>query len=299
MLQGAIIVNGCMQTTKFEEITNMYREAAQAEGIELTRYNNNEIVYGPEGVMTPAVNEAMQAWDFVLFLDKDIALAEMFERKGLRVFNSSKVIATCDDKAKTFMALSDTDVTMPKTLIAPLIYSGMYDATNDPYLSQVEAQLTYPIVVKECFGSFGMQVYKADNRASLQALRTKLADKPHLYQAFVTSSYGKDVRVHTVGNQVVCAMLRQSETDFRANITNGGQASPFECPQSFKDAAVRIATHLGADFLGIDFLFGEMGEPVLCEVNSNAHIKHIFETTGVNVARHIMCYIKKEVSRSC
>ena len=44
-------------------------------------------------------------------------------------------------------------------------------------------------------------------------------------------------------------------------------------------------------------MFGEAGEPLLCEVNSNAHIKNILDLTGINIAEKIMAYILKEVTK--
>jgi glutathione synthase/RimK-type ligase-like ATP-grasp enzyme len=49
------------------------------------------------------------------------------------------------------------------------------------------------------------------------------------------------------------------------------------------------------DFAGVDIMFGKQGEPVLCEVNSNAHFKNIYDCTGVNVADEIMEYILNKV----
>lgn len=46
----------------------------------------------------------------------------------------------------------------------------------------------------------------------------------------------------------------------------------------------------------MDILFGKEEEPILCEVNSNAHFKNIYDCTGVNVAEHIMKYIKRAVT---
>ena len=41
-----------------------------------------------------------------------------------------------------------------------------------------------------------------------------------------------------------------------------------------------------------DILFGENG-PILCEVNSNAHFKNIYDCTGENVADYIIEYINE------
>ena len=55
--------------------------------------------------------------------------------------------------------------------------------------------------------------------------------------------------------------------------------------------AVEACKHIGLDFAGVDILFGENNEPILCEINSNAHFINIYNCTGINVADEIMKYI--------
>ena len=50
---------------------------------------------------------------------------------------------------------------------------------------------------------------------------------------------------------------------------------------------------LGLDFAGVDILFGEDGEPIVCEVNSNPQFASTLEATGVNLGEYIAKYIKK------
>jgi glutathione synthase/RimK-type ligase-like ATP-grasp enzyme len=62
--------------------------------------------------------------------------------------------------------------------------------------------------------------------------------------------------------------------------------------------AIRACKALGLDFGGVDLLFGENDTPLLCEVNSNAHIKNILTCTGINVAEHILAYIREKCEAS-
>ena len=104
------------------------------------------------------------------------------------------------------------------------------------------------------------------------------------------TSAGRDIRLNVVGDKVVAAMLRESANgDFRANASQGGKLSPYSPSQMEIELAIATAKAVRADFAGVDLLFGESG-PLICEVNSNAHLLNIYHTTGVNVADFMIKY---------
>lgn len=292
---GWLVYNGCLMTPKFIEIHNWYKKTAEENNIRLDLVKNNDILINiQEGSASVRGNIPETMPDFVLFLDKDIRLAKHLEKCGLRLFNSAFSIEACDDKTLTHELLANHNIKMPKTIIAPLVFSNT-EETGSCYCEMLEDELSYPIVIKEAFGSFGQQVYIADNREELIKIRKKLVHIPHLYQEFIKSSRGKDIRLHVVGHEVVTSMLRCNDSDFRANITNGGTAYRTDPPKEFKDMAVKASNLLGSDFSGVDLLFGPDDEPILCEVNSNAHIKNVYMCTGVDVSLYIFSHIEKQL----
>ena len=56
-----------------------------------------------------------------------------------------------------------------------------------------------------------------------------------------------------------------------------------------------VASILNLDYMGIDLLFGKDGEPVLCEVNSNAYFTVMDEVCGVKVAAKYAEYIVENI----
>ena len=219
--------------------------------------------------------------DFCIYLDKDKYAAALLEKRGVRLFNSAHAIEVCDDKMLTHIALEDHGIPMPETMPGLLCYYE--DATpSAKYLDSVEKRLGYPIVVKQSYGSFGNGVFKADNRSELDALAKKLKLFPHLFQRFIASSGGRDMRVIVIGNKVVGGIIRSSDSDFRSNIGLGGKAEKCDVPKEISDVAVKTAAALGLDYCGIDFLLGD--KPLVCEVNSNAFFDAFEEATGINVA---------------
>lgn len=288
-MTGILIVNEFLQTNKFNEIHTWLLNAAQKQGIELRLKTNAELLIDISEA--PEKPEA----DFILFWDKDVRLACYLEHLGYPVFNSSKAIEICDDKALTHLTLMNYDIPMPRTIIAPKTFANI-GYTNYDFLTQVAKALDFPIVVKECFGSFGQQVYLANNFTELAELVKRLGAKPMLFQQLIRSSIGRDIRLQVVGGKVIAAMQRFAEDgDFRANITNGGRMEPFKPTKEQCSLAIRCCAAIGLDFAGVDFLFGEAEEPIVCEVNSNAHFKNIYDCTGVNAADAIMEHIRSKI----
>ena len=293
-LKGVLVHNAGLMTDKFLEINEMYMSAAKEEGIELICIKNTDIKMVIDGGnVVCKFPHGIQDIGFILFLDKDIRLAKQLEKDGYKLYNSASTIENCDDKIRTAQVLANSGVNLPKTIFAPMIFNDTLPKEEEYYKS-IEQDLNYPLVIKEAFGSFGNQVYLAKNRQELKQVHSKVINKPHLYQEFVSTSKGRDVRVQVVGNKVIASMLRVSKDDFRANVTNGGTMHSIDLPKSFEELALRAASIIGADFAGVDLLFGENNQPVLCEINSNAHIKNIYDCTGINVASCILQYIKGE-----
>lgn len=274
----------------------MYRQSAAKKGIQLRLIKNTEIYTMIDNhSLTIKLEEPFEEPDFILFLDKDIRLAKQLERMGLKLFNRADTTEACDDKIITHQLLAHQHIRTPKTLFSPLMFQGT-DEIDNHFTKVVEQQFTFPLVIKEAFGSFGAQVYLIRNHEELLAKRKELLYTPHLYQEFISSSFGKDARLFVVGEKVVASMYRTNNKDFRANITNGGEAQMFNPPESFIELAVKASKAVGADFSGVDILFGENGEPIICEVNSNAHIKNVFDCTGVDVSAHIIDYVLEKMA---
>lgn len=282
-MRGTLIVNHALGGEKYREQTLLYTDAAKKRGISLQVATNAEVC--------PANN------DFVLFLDKDILLAKSLEQDGLRVFNSAYSIALCDDKALTYLALRKSGIVLPETLIVPMTFFKT-DWNDNPFVLRAAETLGFPMVVKEACGSFGWQVWLVYDQDELVAQLNACSPKRVVLQKYIASSHGRDIRINVVGGRAVACMYRYSDTDFRANISAGGSMKPYAPTDSQTALAIKACEVLGLDFGGVDLLFDEHDEPILCEVNSNAHIKNILDCTGVNVADAILEHICAEVAKA-
>ena len=83
----------------------------------------------------------------------------------------------CDDKALTYLALKRANIAMPKTILVPKTFPNVgYPDTQ--FLDEAVRMLGLPIVLKECFGSFGKQVYLFNDVESLRQKVVSLALDP-------------------------------------------------------------------------------------------------------------------------
>lgn len=230
-------------------------------------------------------------YDFIIYLDKDRYLADILERHGYRLFNNAKSIEVCDDKMITHLELSNKSIPMPRTIGAPLCYSQSVDYS---YLDKVVNILDLPVVVKESYGSKGAQVYLAKTKEELIEIEKLVRYKAHLFQEFIFPG-GQDYRLIVINHKVVATMERKNDTDFRSNIAVGGIGKTVTLPESFIKVAEDASKILNLDYCGVDLLKDKNGNPLLCEVNSNAFFEEIESVTGVNVAKLYAEFIVSKV----
>ena len=285
-MKAYLVVNHYLVSDKFNTLHTLLVESAKREGIDLLVKTNAEIL----SLLTVGGSEKCENVDFVLFWDKDVTLCRLLEGMGMPVFNSSSAIAACDNKGLTHVILNK-GIKMPKTIIAPLSFKNE-DMTV--FVKNAIEKLGLPMIIKESYGSFGFQVYKAQDIYDAVDIANSISPNQMIFQEYIEESYGRDVRINVVGDRVVAAMERCNDKDFRANVTNGGNMKPYTPTKEECDIALRACKALGLDFGGVDLLFGKEG-PLLCEVNSNAHVKNILDCTGINVADEIFKYIKEKI----
>ena len=283
-MRGWLIVNSFMNTDKFLSLYEMLSTAFKKHNVELDIKKASDISLEVGAIID---NKP----DFAIFWDKDIYLAERLEKSGVRLFNSKRAVLLCDNKILMYQALKENGVKIPRTFIAPKTFGGL-NYNNRSFLKEVIDEIGFPIVVKEAYGSFGEQVYLANDEESLNKIIDSIGYKDLLLQEYIASSKGKDIRINVVGDKVIVSMLRENDNDFRSNISSGGHGSIYQPSKDFVDLALKATKALGLDFAGVDVMFGEDG-PILCEVNSNPQFASTLKATGVNLADFIADYIIK------
>lgn len=289
MKKAICILNAYKILAPLQHFADRMKEEFKAFDIELIIKNNSELFSFLDNHLnyTPLKEKYL----FGLYLDKDTHVAKALEHNGLRLFNSEEAIRLCDDKALTYEALVGTNINVPKNIFGPLNYSQNISL---PFIERVEEELKYPLVGKEVYGSMGNNVYLLKNRKEFEEFEFIHRYNPRIYQEFIETSYGVDYRLIVIGGKFVAAMKRVNNNgDFRSNLARGGRGLPFNPPLSYIETAEKVCRALKLDYAGVDLLEGRNKEPVLSEVNSNAFVTGIEETTDINVCRLYAEYIVK------
>jgi len=295
-MTGWIIYNGNLKSDKIFELVLWLQKTANSYDINLIPVKNSDILFYFDEQSHPKLEHLSlkELPEFVISWDKDIPLAKHFELMDIKVYNNADGIHACDNKVIMTQYLASQNIRVPKTIIAPMVYSNCTIVEFSIYDKIIET-LSLPLIIKEAYGSFGAQVYKVDTKEALLEQVKMIGNKPHLFQEYIKNSHGRDIRLNIVNGKVITSMMRVSEIDFRANITSGGKAVLYTPTEDEKALALKCTKLLNLDFSGVDLLFGEEG-PILCEINGNPHFKSIFECTGIDVSKHIIEYILEDLS---
>ena len=286
-MKAWLVINSFMKSDKFIHLYEMLSCAFK-------KYNVDLLIKKAQDISLEVGYQIKEKPDFVIFWDKDIYLADYLEKQGIKLFNSKKAIELCDNKILMYQVLKEKGVRIPRTFIAPKTFEGL--GYNDlSFLDQVALEIGYPLIIKEAYGSFGEQVYLANNKSEAQEIIAKIGHKDFLMQEYISSSKGRDVRVNVVGKEVIVSMLRNNPSDFRSNISSGGSGTRYSANEDFKALAIKASEALGLDFAGVDVLFDENEKPIICEVNSNPQFASTLKATGTNLADFIASYIMRLV----
>ena len=313
-MKGWLLYNGSEEVEKVNILVEKMLAEAQSLGYSLEGVRSTEVlaIYDganrsllqrlsssgglncPEQSNQPGLTGKAEKPDYILFWDKDFYLAKHLEIMGYKVFNNSRAIETCDNKVLMHQAFAGSGLRVPKTIIGPLAF--FENRLDRAYYDSVVEALGEDFILKEAFGSFGMQVYMVSDFEKFQALMKDLANKRFIMQENIKSSRGRDLRINIIGDKIIGAMERKNPNDFRANITLGGRGFPVDLTQEQADLALRAHRLLGLDFSGVDLLYGENEEPILCEVNSNVNFISYENTSGISIADKLLEYLEKEAA---
>lgn len=242
--------------------------------IKFKQINNEEVLYYK--------NEPLLELPKVVFARGNCyKLMHYLKNKGVVIINGFLNMVYMKDKWQTYLELKKININQPRTINSNSVI---------PFKNVVK-ELGVPFIVKYRFGSQGKSVFKIETEEEYKNIISKYNFDDLILQEYISTSFGKDIRIFVVGNKYFGAVRDNTQNnDFRANLAQGGISYKFEIDNDFKEEITKICNYFKTEIVGLDFLFGKNGEYVFCEANGNAGFKS-FTNQGINmnkiIAEHI------------
>lgn len=211
----------------------------------------------------------------VIFRKYDIYLARQLELMGVKVMNSTQAMIDARNKMKTYQVLANKGISAPKTLY---IVSGIKKKCF--YYDQVcKFFNNSKFILKYTYGSQGKYVHLITCEKEFNEA-VKKYEGICIFQEYIESSFGKDIRCYVIGGKFIGAAIRQSAgDDFRSNLARGGHAIKFDYNDKVAKLAVDASNAFNLDICGVDILFKGNDDYTVCEVNALPGFKSLKATT--------------------
>lgn len=217
--------------------------------------------------------------DIVVNRSADSEMAARLEEEGTRVWNNAEISRICNDKYLTYRTMEEAGVaSIPNRLVT----AKDIETISGPF----------PAVLKSRDGHGGTEVFLVRDRKDLIEAFTAIGKPTAVFQR-AASDLGKDLRVYVLGKEIIAAMFRHSETDFRSNFCLGGHAERCETiPPEIVRQVDRITERFRFGLAGIDFIF-DRGKPVFNEIEDAVGTRMLYAKTDLDIAVSLAEYVLK------
>ncbi len=192
---------------------------------------------------------------------------------GVPVWNDARSIERCVDKSMTSFLLARAGVATPATWATE---------SRDAAIAIVRREVAQaPLVLKPLFGSQGRGLRLI---RSAEDLPEAVAGVYYLQRFMGVERDGfRDFRLLVSRGRIVAGMVRHAAT-WITNVKQGGKPLPAVLDGDVKELAIRATAAVGADFAGVDILFGPDGQPTVLEVNSMPAWSGLQKVAPANIA---------------
>ena len=204
------------------------------------------------------------------------------EQLGIKTFNSSYVSRICNDKMLTHLEVNKLNIPMVN-----MLFYNRKDLTNTP-------PLPYPLIIKNPTGRGGREVFLIKNDHDWVHFSQQTTFEHVLIQT-TDVQQGKDLRVFVIGKKIIGAVLRESDTDFRANFKLGGKATWYNLSHSESALIQQIINHFDFGMVGIDFLFNHSGDLIFNEIEDVVGSRTLSAVSSINTVGKYLSFIKEKI----
>ena len=178
--------------------------------------------------------------DFVIYRGRNYLLLEELENRGIKTFNNAITNKTANDKYLTYELLKENDL---------------------PYIETYLKPKSFPCIMKSVSGHGGQEVFLVKDLEQVSQIKSEHPNLKFIFQEFLDNN--GDVRIYVLNKKVIVSIKRKSQVDYRNNYSLGGEVELFEPSQEMVESAIKIASLLKADFIGVDFLLTKNGYKII------------------------------------
>lgn len=202
------------------------------------------------------------------------------ENAGTRVINTPGCFEKTVDKYYTSFLFEDHGIPTPRTVV-----TESFDEAMAAFQSMGD------VIAKPLFGSLGLGMVRIADPDTAHRVFSTWRECQYVYylQEFIPHD-NWDIRALVVGNHVLAAM-RRIANGWKTNIKRGAKAEPLKLSAVTEELCLRIASIVGAAYLGVDLLVDAKGATYAIEANSAPGWKGLQEVTEFNVADEIADHI--------
>jgi RimK family alpha-L-glutamate ligase len=206
-------------------------------------------------------------------------LLHLAEAAGVTVLNPPRSLEVCIDKFLCSARLERAGLPVPQTVACQDADSAM----------TAFHELGGDVVVKPLFGSEGRGMLRVhDAELAWRTFRTLERLEAVLYVQEFVRHPGWDLRLFILGGEVLAAMKRTGEGDWRTNVAQGARAEAHAPSRREHELALKATTAVGAVMAGVDLLYGPDGAVYVIEVNAVPGWRTLAPTTGIDVAGRLI-----------
>jgi len=200
----------------------------------------------------------------------------------------ASTVLIAHNKFLTLQEMVKNNISVPETWLT---------GSRDSAFEIIEKE-KMPLMIKILagFGGEGVMVMESKDAAKsvLDAMTT-------LKQEVLIEKYlpnqGEDIRIMIAGQEVIAGFKRIAKNEEkRANIHLGGRAVSFRPTPEMKEIALKAADAVNSKICAIDIIESK-GKIYVVEVNINPGLGGIEEASGINVAKHIVDFVKSEIKQ--
>jgi tetrahydromethanopterin:alpha-L-glutamate ligase len=196
---------------------------------------------------------------------------------GVMVWNDARAIERCVDKSMTSFLLSRAGIPTPATWATESYQQACTIAERETAKGA--------LVLKPLFGSQGRGLRLIHRPEDLPIIE-QTPGRVYYLQRFIgverDGGY-HDFRILVVQGRIIAAMRRHSN-HWITNIKRGGRPVPVVVNDEMKALALQAAVAVGANFVGVDIVYGTDDRPAVLEVNSMPAWSGLQKVTSVNIA---------------